>query len=474
MTYSYVIAVDQGTHSTRAIIYNQEGEPIFKAQQEVKLFYSEKFNVEQDGNQILESCRYVINEAENYIQKNHLQNIAVALVTQRSTVIAWDSETGDAISPALSWLDTRAQKYLSELKLSESELKAKTGLPISPHYGASKLRWLLEHDKKVQHARQQNKLLFGPLAAYLIFNLIDNHPAYVDFANAHRTLLWNLQTRDWDDNLLSAFYIDSSLLPFTVPNTHPYGNLNGLNYPLVLVNGDQNSAVYGYGKLKSNTAFVNIGTGGFVLAMSNNKPVLDTKLLATITYSSNTEQEYAMEGTINGAGAALTWAEDAWGIKNIGNVQWHDVRDVPIFINSVGGLGSPWWKSNLAPKFVEEQMTFQSYTKEQCKAALMESIAFLITKNIEEMREHGVQSNQFMVSGGLSMDSHLCQRLADLCSVPVMSSNYKEATSRGAAWLVMDRPNWKTLDSIDFTPIVDEALLVRYEKFKIAIKRLVN
>lgn len=479
MTHSHVIVIDQGTHSTRAIIYDQAGEAIFKAQQAVKLFYSEKYHVEQDGNRLLESCRQVINEADKYIQKNRLQNIAAALTTQRSTVIAWDLQTGKALTPALSWLDTRAQNYLHELKLSDTEIKTKTGLPASPHYGASKLRWLLAHNTKVQQAKEQGKLLFGPLAAYLIFNLVDSHPALVDYANAHRTLLWNLQTRDWDEALLNAFSIDSLLLPKPVANTHDYGKLNGTSYPLVLVNGDQNSAVYGYGKLSQNTTLVNIGTGGFVLAISNNKPIVNTKLLASITYSSNTDQEYALEGTINGAGAAITWAKDAWAkgvwdTEDLDDVQWHDAQDIPVFINTVGGLGSPWWTSTIEPAFLDTQKTYLNYSKQQCKAALMESIAFLITRNIEELRDYGIQSKQLVVAGGLSTDVYLCQRLANLCSAPVNASNYKEATSRGAAWLAMGRPDWEPLDYVDFIPDKNEALASRYQQFNTAIDGLVH
>ena len=474
MTYPHVIAIDQGTYSTRAIIYNQLGESVFKAQQPVNLFYSENNNVEQNGIQILDSCKAVLHEAHAYVQQHKLKNLTAALATQRSTVIAWDSTTGEALSPALSWLDTRAQNELHALKLNSKEVKARTGLPISAHYGASKLRWLLEQHQKVKHARQKNNLLFGPLAAFLIFNLLEDRPACVDNANAHRTLLWNLQTRNWDDYLLAAFSIDSSLLPKVVPNSYDYGKLSNVGYLLTLVNGDQNSAVYGYGALKPHTTIINIGTGGFVLANSNNKPLLDSKLLASITYSSDVEQEYALEGTINGAGAALTWAEEAWGICNIGEIPWHDVDDVPIFINSVGGLGSPWWKSDLSPEFVGVHKSHLDYTKQQCKAALMESIVFLIATNVEEINKHGIQSDQLIVSGGLSADSYLCQRIADLCGVPVTVSGYKEATSRGAAWLAMDRPKWEMLETTHYEPNKDAAISARYQKFKMEIQRRVQ
>ncbi|MBL4700980.1 MAG: hypothetical protein JKX85_06965, partial [Phycisphaeraceae bacterium] len=403
-----------------------------------------------------------------------LSNVAVALTTQRSTVIAWNSKNGEALSPALSWLDTRAQKQLGELNLSNEQIKYKTGLHITPHYGASKLQWLLQNDEKVQCAHQQNTLLLGPLAAFLIFNLLENNPALVDYSNAHRTLLWNLHTQTWDDALLKSFAIDASLLPKPVPNSYCYGRLNGFDYPLVLVNGDQNSAMYGYGKLEPNTTFVNIGTGGFVMAPCHQPQSNDSKLLNSVSYSSNTEQQYAVEGTINGAGAALTWAKEHWDMDGIVEQSWHEELDVPIFINTVGGLGSPWWKSNIAPEFLDKQKNYLNYNHKQRKAALMESIIFLITNNLEEMQKSGIHSELLIASGGLTLDKQLCQRLADLCSIPIIVSNYQETTSRGAAWLAMDKPNWNFLRAKSISANKNHAIKHRYKKFITELQRLVN
>ena len=353
MTYSHIIVIDQGTHSTRAIIYNHSGESIFKSQQEVDLFYRDSSNIEQDGKQILASCQVVLSNAHKFINESKLEDVAVALTTQRSTVVAWDEITGEAMTPALSWLDTRTQGELDNFVIDEWVIKEKTGLPLSAHYGASKLQWLLKNDEQVQLAKQQGRLKFGPLAAYLIFNLVEQQSCYVDYSNAHRTLLWNLQSRDWDADLLSVFSIDQAHLPALVPCAFEYGMLKHFNYPLVLVNGDQNSAVYGYGKLESKTTFINIGTGAFVLAKSKHRPVLNTNLLASITFSSENKQEYALEGTVNGAGAAMAWAESEWRINDIESVDWKDVKDVPIFLNTVGGLGSPFWKSDINPRFLD-------------------------------------------------------------------------------------------------------------------------
>ena len=473
MTYSHIIVIDQGTHSTRAIIYNYSGESIFKSQQEIDLFYRDSLHIEQDGKQILASCQAVLTDAHKFVNDNKLEGVAVALTTQRSTVVAWHAKTGEAITPALSWLDTRAQDELEDFVIDESIIKEKTGLPLSAHYGASKLQWFLKHDERVQQAQLQQNLKFGPLAAYLIFNLIEQQPLYVDFSNAHRTLLWNLKTRCWDAELLKAFSIENENLPEPVPSAFEYGTLKNYDYPLVLVNGDQNSAVYGYGNLKEQTTFINMGTGAFLLANCKQRPVLSANLLTSITYSSEHEQEYALEGTVNGAGAAMTWAENEWGINDIESVSWQSVEEVPIFLNSVGGLGSPFWRSDVSPRFLDVSKSYSDYTNEQCMAALMESIVFLLTINIEQMLKHGAVTNQLLVAGGMSEDVHLCQRLANLSSTSVVVSNFKEATSRGAAWLAMQRPDWEVLDSKKFNPVKDNALQLRYRDFKSAMQGLI-
>ena len=167
MTRKNVIVIDQGTHSTRAIIYNHVGESIFTSQQEVDLKYLNSSHIEQDAQQILTSCQNVLDDANLYMANNTLENIAVALTTQRSTVLAWDANTGKAITPAISWLDTRTQEELKNTLLSEQSIKEKTGLPLSAHYGASKLQWLLRNDACVQE--YNNQIKYGPLAAYLIY-----------------------------------------------------------------------------------------------------------------------------------------------------------------------------------------------------------------------------------------------------------------------------------------------------------------
>ena len=286
--------------------------------------------------------------------------------------------------------------------------------------------------------------------------------------------MWNIQTKEWDSELLNTFNIDSSCLPIPVPSSYNYGKLKEFKYPLVYVSGDQNSAMYGYGKLTGKTTLINIGTGAFVLANSDNKPILKTNLLASITYSSEDKQEYALEGTVNGAGAALSWAEQEWGIKNIESIAWKDTKEVPIFLNTIGGLGSPFWRSDINARFLDDAKTDKNYTNQQCMAALMESIIFLMTINIEEMQKLGIKTDQLLISGGMSKDQYMCQCLANVNNIPVAVSNFKEATSRGAAWWVLQQPNWDNLYNEKYYPDFDNELSDRYRQFANAIKQLVR
>ena len=196
--------------------------------------------------------------------------------------------------------------------------------------------------------------------------------------------------------------------------------------------------------------------------------------MASITYSAEKEEEFALEGTVNGAGAAMTWAEKEWAMDDIEKIAWKDVQNPPVFLNVIGGLGAPYWQSDLNPRFLDENKTYQNYTHEECMAALMESIAFLIVINLKEMQKHGINTQQLLLAGGMSQDEHLCQVLANLSSVSVVVSSFREATSRGAAWLTMQCPNWGILASKEFHPTKDDALQTRYHKFKSAIEGLIN
>ena len=230
------------------------------------------------------------------------------------------------------------------------KIKELTGLQLSPHYGAGKLRWYLDHLPGAKQAFNEGYLAFGPLASFLLFHLLQDQPLLVDHANASRTQLWNLQTRDWDPWLLDLFGIPLETLPSCRPLCHNYGFLRVTDIPLTAVNGDQTSAIYSLGQPRQDTAIVNIGTGAFILLPTGTELMRQPALLSGLARSTENWGEHIIEGTVNGAGAALDWAARQWDLPNITThlSTWLSREDEPpLFINTIGGLGSPWWHPGL-------------------------------------------------------------------------------------------------------------------------------
>ena len=307
-----------------------------------------------------------------------------------------------------------------------------TGLQLSPHYGASKLQWLLQNNAAVATALEDDTLVMGPLASYLLQHLTDNAEDRVDDANASRTLLWNLQQRDWDNTLLGYFGIPQRVLPQCRPICYDYGNIRDRAIPVRAVNGDQTAALYAQGTPSSNTVTVNIGTGAFVLLPTDDPCLRPDGLLAGISYSDEQSGSYYIEGTVNGAASALEWAASFFGLSDIEQqlAGWLEAIKTPtLFINTLGGLGSPWWKDGPAPRFLESGVSAP-----EAMVAVIESIIFLVQANVALLRTINPGVDKIQISGGLSRLDGLCQRLANLSGLAVHRPVLVEATARGIAW----------------------------------------
>lgn len=464
------LILDQGTHATRALAFDARGQVQSAAHCPVTLNRISHDRVEQDAEEIVASVNQVLADITAVAQPSRRKFIQAGLATQRSSVVAWDRVSGEALSPVLSWQDRRAADWLAGLEKYTPTIKAKTGLPLSPHYGASKLRWLLDHVPAVQAAWRHGRLVFGPLASFLLFHLLEEHPLLVDHANANRTQLWQLESRNWDADLLALFGIPEELLPVCRPIEFPYGRLARLGVPLTAVNGDQNAAVYALGQPERDTAVVNLGTGAFILVSTGQQLIHHPTLLAGLTASSASGGEYTLEGTVNGAGAALTWAQKQWNLPDIPRHldDWlAQAEDPPIFLNSIGGLGSPFWRSGPEPAIVGDG------EPRLRAAAAAESILFLVQVNLDEMRAAGVEISKIRVSGGLAQSDQMCQRLADLSGCGVYRPQDTEATARGIAWLAAGRPShWPELQpGKQFDPQPNPALVDRYWRFRELINR---
>ena len=463
-----ILAIDQGTHATRAILFDENGTARASASAEVSLRRMAPGVVEQDAEEIVRSVEQAVNSVLASDVARGREISAAGLATQRSSVVAWDRETGEPLAPMLSWQDRRAARWLERLRGHESRIREITGLPLSPHYGASKLRWLLDRVPAVRRALDEGRLAMGPLAAFLLFRLTRGRSFAVDHANASRTQLWSLVTRDWDPWLLELFGVPADVLPTSRPIVWDYGTVAGAEVPLTAVNGDQNAAMYALGKPAPGTAIVNLGTGAFVLVPTGDELVQHRRLLSSIVGSWPGRSEYTIEGTVNGAGAAIAWAEEQWGIREM--IQrlpaWlGEVEEPPVFLNAVGGLGSPWWKSDLEPRLLGNG------TEAQRAVAVVESVLFMLRANLEEMEKAGVTVERIRVSGGLSRMDALCQRLADLTGLPVHRPPETEATARGVAWLASGGSGeWPVPGrGKSFLPRPNGRLEERYERFMKAV-----
>lgn len=474
---NYYLGVDQGSHSSRAVLFDNNGKIVADAAQKVTLKRNSTGHVEHNAVQLLDSVTYVIRQVLSSLDGQQLEQVAACgIATQRSTVLAWDDD-GKALSPALSWQDVRAEKLLQKLKLHEQEILQLTGLPLTPYYSASKMNWLLNESDSVKHF-SRDQLRLSPLISYLLFHLLENRPYAIDHSNAQRTQLFALDSLTWSEQLCNWFGVDSGLLPDCMPMCASYGRLTHTHIPVTAVCGDQNAAMFGSGVLEPDTALVNIGSGAFVLRELE-RFSSSADQLTGIACSDLNKVSYMREATVNGAANALSWAEQQWHVDELlGRLpEWiEQVNAPPVFLNAVGGLGTPWMQAGLHSSFTGSG----SYTDAEKAVAVIESIVFMIQVNLELMNTE-TPLNKLRVSGGLSNQDGLCQKLSNLSGFEIERSNVTEATARGVAWLAAGRPqNWSIAgsgtdtDVIRFVPQQDEALQTRYQIFKTEIERLVN
>jgi glycerol kinase len=465
MSKELILAIDQGTHSTRAIVFDRRGKLLAKAQQAVDLQVHSHTEIEQDPQQLLDSMQQVLQDVLGDPAVNATQIVAAGLATQRSSVVAWHRNTGAALSPVLSWQDRRTEPLMASLEAHAQQVEQRTGLRLSPHYGAGKLHWLLANSPAVSAAAEQGELLCGPLASYLLYHLLDGHPGLVDHANASRTLLWNLQERDWDEYMLGLFGVPRNVLPACRPICFDYGKTAFGNIPLGAVNGDQTAALYAQGQPPDNTIIVNIGTGAFVLLPVDDTAMRPDGLLAGISNGTEQSPGYYIEGTVNGAGAALQWAGKHLAVDNLEQQlpAWlASIEEPPLFINTIGGLGAPWWQSGPQPYF-----STPTPVAAEAMVAVVESILFLLQANIVLLRQAFPSVQRIRISGGLSNLDGLCQKLANLSGLEVHRPRQVEATARGIAWQAAGCPaDWPPTGAGEtFTPEQDGKLHARYARF---------
>jgi glycerol kinase len=465
------LALDQGGHASRALVFDQQGKQVAQAYAAISTQRIDNDRVEHDANEIVDSLRLVIDEVTQTLGADAARVHAAGLATQRSSVVCWNRRTGQPLSPVLSWQDRRNVELVSQLISHRDAIQQITGLVLSPHYGASKIRWCLDHLDAVKTAQDQGDLCCGPLASYLLFSLLNNRPCLVDPANASRTQLWSPATGDWSEDLLYWFGIPKVVLPKPVSTVFNYGLLPFADrtIPLRVCTGDQAAVPFANGALKSNTLYINLGTGAFILAPIDQPIPQAAPLLSSVLRSDNQSITYALEGTVNGAGSALSWWQeqtivDVW--ESLSALQRSTVENnsPPLFVNAIGGIASPYWLATQESKFIDNA----SSDAQHHLIAIIESIAFLINANIELMRAKLPILDTIQVGGGLSACPYLSECLADLCGLSVVRVSERELTGRGLAYLVAGRPqSWSPVHVKQIiSPTKNPNLLSRQAKWR--------
>jgi len=494
----FTLALDQGSHASKALLFDAAGRVSARGEAAVRSFRPSPGRVEHDPLEILASLRGAIRMALSTegiaasapassgpaARDSAAGDLApgafgsAGLAVQRSSVVCWDRLSGEPLSPVLSWQDRRNAAWLAAQDLDPARVRAVTGLVASPHYGASKLRWCLDHLPEVRRAADAGGLCCGPLASFLLHRLLEEQPCLVDPANAARTLLWDLRTGDWSAEMLEAFGIEREWLPRCVASRHDFGTLRleGLQTKLAVSTGDQSAALFAGGRPDPATLFVNIGTGAFVQRVRAEAPPADTRLLRGIAWQYEDQRMFVLEGTVNGAGAALEWLAERHGVAVEALVKslpgWLSGNIAPpLFVNGVGGLGSPFWRADCASHFsAPADLPSQA-------VAVLESIAFLLQLNIEAIDRAGgageAAATRISISGGLAGLDGLCQRLADLSGLPVERPAEREATARGVAWLLQDhRP--PSAPAAAFRAGHADELRARFERWRALMEEAVG
>lgn len=433
------LALDQGGQASRALLFDGEGRELAQARIPIATVRIGADRVEHDPEEIVTSVREAAARALAARGDAPWPTIA-GLATQRSSIVCWRRGSGEALSPVLSWQDRRTAAALAPLREHEAKVQRLSGLPLSAHYGATKIRWCVEHLPEVRAAAAQGELVAGPLATFLASRLI-GRTAPVDPANASRTQLWDAARGDWSPELLALFGIERAWLPapgFTTLDA-PMTEELVPGTRLSVVTGDQSAVPFAWGPPREDTLYLNLGTGAFLQRTTGTRRPEPGALLGSVLYGDAQHTLYSIEGTVNGAASALEWfaAEEPFDPAAMWR-KWEAMdragRAAPRlhFLNGVSGLGSPWWRADVTPRFVGEGGRDARF------AAIIASIAYLVRENFDALLRSGSFS-RVIATGGLARSDGLMQLIADLCGVRLERPAGTEATALGLGHLTRAR-----------------------------------
>ncbi len=442
----YVLTIDQGTTSTRAIIYDENRKIVSNASCEFTQYFPKEGYVEHDALEIWQTVQEVIAKVmiESKVSKQDI--ISLGITNQRETTVIWDKHTGEPIYHAIVWQSRQSSEICQRLSSHRhvKMIKNKTGLKIDSYFSASKIAWLLENVSGASEKAKNGELLFGTIDSWLIWNLTGGKVHATDYSNASRTMLFNIHELKWDHDLLELFNIPSSMLPEVKNSSDDYGvttrdNFFGYELPINGVAGDQHAALYGQECYEAGMVKNTYGTGCFMLMNTKNQAISSTSgLLTTIAWSVNDEVTYALEGSVFVAGSAIQWLRD--GLKIIESAKDceamiakadsnQNIYVVPAFV----GLGTPYWDSEVRGSIFGLNRGTSDY---DLVKATVESIAYQTRDVLEQMtKDSGIPINVLKVDGGASQNNYLMQFQADILNRKITRPSNLESTSLGVALL---------------------------------------
>jgi glycerol kinase len=472
---TYILSLDQGTTSSRAILFNQKGQIVHVAQREFSQYFPNPGWVEHDANEIWGSILAVIATVLSESGVKAEQIAGIGITNQRETTVLWDKESGQPIYHAIVWQSRQTMDICNDLEMNgyQDVFKQKTGLLIDAYFSGTKVKWILDHVEGAREKAERGELLFGTIDTWLIWNLSGGKAHVTDYSNASRTLMFNIYDLKWDEELLKILSIPPSMLPEVKSSSEIYTNTAGDHFfgkevPIAGVAGDQQAALFGQGCYEKGMAKNTYGTGCFMLMNTGEKPVRSQHgLLTTIAWGINGKVEYALEGSIFVAGAAIQWLRDGLRmLKNSADSEAYALKVdsaegvyvVPAFV----GLGTPYWDSDV--KGAVFGLT-RGTSKEHFIRATLESLAYQTKDVLAAMEEDsGIKLKTLRVDGGVVKNNFLMEFQSNLLNVSVERSQINETTALGAAYLAgLAVGYWNSQDEITQNRTIERTFLPNME-----------
>lgn len=471
---TYIMAIDQGTTSTRAIIFDKHSNIIGMAQKELKNDYPEPGWVEQDANEIWASTVGVMFEVMAKTGIADCEIAGIGITNQRETTVVWDKKSGQPIYLAIVWQSRQSDAYCQNLKEQgvEDMVRDKTGLLLDPYFSASKIRWILDHVEGAQEKADKQELLFGTMDTWLLWKLTQGRKHMTDVSNASRTMLMNISTLDYDEELLALWNIPRCMLPEIRDTSEIYGVVTGLfDHPIPIASlvGDQQAALFGQTCFEAGNVKNTYGTGCFLLMNTKNQRIQSKNgLISCVGWRIKDEVDYVLEGSVFVAGAAIQWLRDGLRIlQTSGESEQRALQvensDGVYVIPSFTGLGAPYWKPSVKGGMFG---LTRGTTQEHIIRATIESLAYQTNDVLQAMKQDsGLEITQMQVDGGASRNNYLLQFQSDITDTCVIRSKISETTALGAAYLAgLALGYWKSKDDINKQFLIEEQFYPKMRK----------